>query len=541
MWYYAQNGKTFGPVSLDQLKELARSGTLKPTDHVLPVGSQDWRLASSQPDLFARKAPPPAQAPVAGGRAAAPPPKRESSPPQMPDDAFASEGPKTWSLASYPFEEGERPALFDEPQEASIGRRFTRHFSRLFTWNLQKVVVDEDERRFLHSQGVEDPTLQRYLTWRHSLLLILVFPVFLLALLNTVDFLTGGLDDLNAVGKAILVLEILFPFALPFTALLALIVWYRPTLSWRLLLLGWVIATLGPLLMNVIPRSAQVDVDAIFLTQLGRAPTEEQRHLALMGLRVGYGFLKFLFVMIQILVFGITTIYGTQRACLRLKTLLPQSSIPGLFLAVTAPVYLFLVLPFFVMASQLSPSPLLLLGMFLLMASPLVFAFSFKRLVAPLLEPRDFTRLKALQITAAAVFWVGAMLIVAYAFTARVPFVNPVVLENLKAQAAPAPMPKERVEPLVERTLLGFSSDSSWFRPWSWRLIRWLLVEVMGRALFTMILVADLFMRVNSHIWLSGRKVMGSATGKEYDDLMERLQTSGRWDPESSSLGDGER
>lgn len=534
MWYYAQGGKTFGPVSFEQLKELARTGTLRPTDHVLPVGSQQWRVAATVDGLFtgpvAAKPPMPVQ-PVG-------PPPKAGGPPPMPEDPFSSHGPQTWSIESPPLlpggpvsgppDEGPPRRYDDErrwgPEEPGFGRKLARHFQRLLTWNLQNIRVDEDEKRILQSQGVEDATLQRYLSWRHSLLLILVAPVFLLALLNTIDALTGGLEDTSGFGKAVLVFFVMFPFALPFTALLALIVWYRPKLSWRLLLLGWVIGTAGPLLLLVIPRSAMLDVDGVLLKQLGGPATEEQRRMVMGALRLIFGLTVFAIVMLQLLIFGLTAAYGAQRASLRLKTLLPQSSIPGLFLAVTAPVYTLLLLPFFATINQLAPNPLLFFGMIFIMGSPLVFSFFFKRMVAPFLEARDFTRLRVLQILSSALFWLGVFLILIYALAVPIPFFD---VDKMKDGGGG--VGEQAMRP-VEKSLVGFSAENSWFRPWSWRLLRWLLVEVLGRSLFTMILVADLFMRVNSYVWLSSRRVMGSGEAKDYDELMERLQTSGKWD-----------
>lgn len=538
MWYYAQNGQTLGPVSFDKLKELASAGTLKPTDHILPVGSQEWRLAATQADLFARQVPPMNLPPKAAAgppplRAGGPPPLNEG-PPSLPEQAI-TRGPMTWSIESHPALDDS--PYYGRPDEPTFGRKVGRHFARLFTWNLQNVVVDEDEGKFLNSQGVADPTLQRYLCWRHSLLLILVFPIFLLAVLNTIDSLTDGLSDLNAFGKFILIPLILFPFALPFTALLALIVWYRPKLSWRLLLLGWVIGTAGPMLMHVVPYFSRLDIDTLVLAKLPPGVTEEQRRGVLGLVRVILSFGAFAILMIQQVIFGITAIQGTQRACFRLKTLLPQSSIPGLFLALTGPIYFFLVLPFFVMGSQLASNPLLIIGMLLLMSSPLIYTFNFKRMITPLTEPRDFTRIRLLQIIATVVFWAGFFLLLIYIFAVRVPFLNP---ETMQGAGGAAPADPNR--PMVlEKTLIGFSSTYSWFRPWDWQLIRWVIVEVFGRSLFTMILVADLFMRVNSYIWLSSRKVIDSDSVKSYDELMERLQTSGRWDPESSQVEWGKK
>ncbi|MFO0965839.1 MAG: DUF4339 domain-containing protein [Gemmataceae bacterium] len=478
MWYYAQNGKTFGPAPLEKLKELARAGTLKPTDHVVPVGAQEWKPASTVEELFPRLPPRPEAV------TATPP----ATPPAM--------GPDSWSLDT------REPAVraVPPPLQPGLWQKIVRHCRRLFTWNLQNVRPDADEMRFLQTQNVADPTLQRYLVWRHSILLILLFPVFLLALLNTIDRLTSDISDLNGLGKTTLVASILFPFSLPFAGVLALIVWYRPKLSWRLLLTGWVIATVGPLLLDIIPYSSQHD-----------HPPE------LMAL--GHGALVFgRMILLQIPIFALTAAYGTQRACLRLKTLLPQSSVPGLFLAVTAPVISLVLWPFFVLTSQLASNPLLFMGVFGLVASPMVYAFSFKRMIMPFTEPRDFARLRVLQIVSTVVFWVGVLALVSYGF----------------GVAFRLPDPEDPTgRRIIARTLIGFTSDGSFFHPWDWRLIRWTIVELLGRSLFTMVLVTDLFMRVNSYIWLASRKVLGSEAGGSYDQLMERLQTSGRWEEES--------
>src|ERR1019366_7361185 len=42
-WYYAQNKKKMGPVSLAQLRGLLAEGVLKPADMVLQEGTQKWR------------------------------------------------------------------------------------------------------------------------------------------------------------------------------------------------------------------------------------------------------------------------------------------------------------------------------------------------------------------------------------------------------------------------------------------------------------------------------------------------------------------
>jgi hypothetical protein len=50
-WLYSHNGKEHGPVSTDQLKELAQTGALLPTDTVWTEGITTWRQASKAKGL----------------------------------------------------------------------------------------------------------------------------------------------------------------------------------------------------------------------------------------------------------------------------------------------------------------------------------------------------------------------------------------------------------------------------------------------------------------------------------------------------------
>jgi hypothetical protein len=52
-WYYTENGEQRGPVSEEQLKELAASGRLKPTETVWKQGLAQWTKASQMPGLLA--------------------------------------------------------------------------------------------------------------------------------------------------------------------------------------------------------------------------------------------------------------------------------------------------------------------------------------------------------------------------------------------------------------------------------------------------------------------------------------------------------
>jgi hypothetical protein len=56
-WYYTENGQQQGPVSEEQLKELASSGRLKPSEMVWKQGMAQWTKVGQVPGLLATVGP----------------------------------------------------------------------------------------------------------------------------------------------------------------------------------------------------------------------------------------------------------------------------------------------------------------------------------------------------------------------------------------------------------------------------------------------------------------------------------------------------
>jgi hypothetical protein len=59
LWQYARNGVQQGPVSFEQLRQLAAQGAVQHGDLVWQAGTAQWVAAASVPGLFAPGAPPP--------------------------------------------------------------------------------------------------------------------------------------------------------------------------------------------------------------------------------------------------------------------------------------------------------------------------------------------------------------------------------------------------------------------------------------------------------------------------------------------------
>ncbi len=384
-----------------------------------------------------------------------------------------------------------------------LARFFNRalfHLRRAFAWDLRSIPIQVDEQARLAEEGISQPALQHYLCWRRSVLVVLCAPVLFLALLDTLDNLADEDVDYNGLGLAWLTLMILAAYAMPVSAVLALPKWTRARMSWRLLAWGWGIAFLVPIVLLAVPFTWLAHVKA-------PAGVGEPLMQRLLSVYVGLAFFAVLLVFLPVMVLSIS--FGIQRACFRLKTLLPESSVPGILLTASAPLLPMFVLPLFVLLVQVAHSPLLIGGAALLLLSPVLVVARAKRLMRPFFASEDFRFLQRLQLVTRVAFWAGFTCWIVYAFIKTIP------IPNLESDNAG--------KDFHEFTILGFSAASSLFRPWDWSVIRWLVVETLGRSLFTMVVVSDLLMRVNAYLWVAQRTVVGTGKTEVYDRLMSDL------------------
>lgn len=103
-WHYAKDGKRFGPITAQDLKELAASGELQPDDLVWTEGRDEWKPANMVKGLFPpspEMPPPPVPSPVAKAPPPVPSAASDNSSFGDDDDAPALWNPKAlriWSL-----------------------------------------------------------------------------------------------------------------------------------------------------------------------------------------------------------------------------------------------------------------------------------------------------------------------------------------------------------------------------------------------------------------------------------------------------------
>jgi hypothetical protein len=184
---------------------------------------------------------------------------------------------------------------------------------------------------------------------------------------------------------------------------------------------------------------------------------------------------------------------GAIRACIRVKMFLPEAALPGWFLVVAAPFNGLLVLVIFVALAQVAPSSLLLAGMLLWLTAPLVYLACAPIYIRPIASARELRSLRHVQALAWALALGSAACLITYAATWEA----------------------------FGLRLVGLEPKSSLFRPW--QVVRYGL-DFSGRALFVMVLGADLLLWATLSAWRHQRAFMDTPAVEAYDRLTKKLE-----------------
>ncbi len=206
------------------------------------------------------------------------------------------------------------------------------------------------------------------------------------------------------------------------------------------------------------------------------------------GLVEGVGYL------IALLPTVISLVPATQRACIRVKLLLPEAMLPGWFLVVASPFYSLFLLVVFVAMNQFESSLLLMGGLLLFLLAPLVYPLKASFYTRPLATEEEFRRVRVYQRVIGGLTAISGVMIVAFLASQKVLGVQ----------------------------LFGFDSEKCLVVPLD--LIEFGL-EVLSRSMFVTALGADMFMRMNLAAWKYGKEFETSASAANYDCVMGELAT----------------
>ncbi len=460
LWYYTREGQSLGPISFEELNKLAAAGRLSPSDLVCPVGSQQWQPASSVAQLFPSLPPPPPQ----GGAI-----------PMLPLDESTA--------AKSPADDRDRYAYRDRDDRGDRGRQpgpadeIIQVVTRFFSADLHALKRTESEERELNRAKIESPAVRNYVAWRRSVLFLVIVPGFLGALFYLISsFSTEGLSGF---GTLLAFLNAVATFAIPVTALIAALNYSRLRMTSRVMLLGALIAYATPLISAIFPLKWLVDDKSV------------GSGAATLGMKI---FLSLTFALIAML--GSLT-----RGGVRAKSLWPTLIVPGWIGLISAPLLVLAGMGMFLFLVIQSQNVLLIVGIVLWLAAPLLFVWRSDLLIQPLTRSKDLQALAQTRLYALIAAAVGVGFIIIFLFAA-------------KADGS--------------STIVGFSKSDSAVRAWD-PMLHAFWLDYVSRSLFLTVLFADLLLMMNISI-LKQQKSFGPTEENvevekqldEFDALMAR-------------------
>lgn len=222
-------------------------------------------------------------------------------------------------------------------------------------WRIRNVELNEKETTVVDENNVDNELMQKYMAWRHSMLIVSVPCVFLACIFSYVSILAGlDLEAFNFLGSITLLMPIFAPSVSFISVCLGLYKWGNYSQSARIVSTGWLVSLILPIWPGLIP------ID--YLLKPGWEVVDPTFRL----------YLAFSFTL-QILPLVITVPSGVVRGALRIRCLLPESSLAGWFLVLAAPMIPLLVFSSLVSLSQLEGDAMLIIGTILLVVAPCIY------------------------------------------------------------------------------------------------------------------------------------------------------------------------
>lgn len=309
-WYYTSGRRKLGPVSSRDLRALAAQGKLSSGDYVWRAGLPRWEQVSVVPGLMEKGA---------GGMVRNSPGATAVAPVQT---RVGTPGDRVKQPEMAP--PGDNEGIGSVKDKARDAFQLYRLFwSRICRSDFHRIRATPQEVAALESAAtpVGSSLAQDYASWRRSLLMVCVLVLGVTLAFSANDIRLGMSDDsrhpVMRVQNGVFFLFQVISFGL---CLVAAARWSSIPSSKAYATAAWLVQFAGPFLVLLLPLSLFVS-SKMALVALGL------HSVAVLAPKI----------------FGLFP--GIIRCSLSLKTLLPESAVPGWLCVLAAPVYaLFLVL-----------------------------------------------------------------------------------------------------------------------------------------------------------------------------------------------------
>jgi hypothetical protein len=280
---------------------------------------------------------------------------------------------------------------------AGLARLFTR---RILVSNFTIENASPEERKQLESAAlpVRSPMAQNYAAWRRAMLWFSGIGLAVAAVIQLISSFNEIFGKhvpfiLRVMSFGIVALQA----AAAVLILAAAVKWAQITRSRRMTRWGWVLGFFGPLLLFLLPlRHMGSDKEWIVYGMAQSSPEQaaeaanytdaqireimQNPQMAMFGFTLIALFAAAALIILVPRVFGLFP--GLIRACMTLRTLVPESPLPGYVAAVITPLYGVLLLVIMGLAAQIGSGPLFF-GLVALLCSPLLLLKNLRELSKP--------------------------------------------------------------------------------------------------------------------------------------------------------------
>lgn len=288
----------------------------------------------------------------------------------------------------------EPPNVVSSAPLVETGKRFLQ---RVIRSDFGRVQADQEERRRLATavNPIEVPLAQDYAAWRRAMLGVAAAAMTIDALIATWQFelLPSDVGPYNrGVFGIYMGLVLLSQCGGAALCGWAAYRWFDVRTSRRYARLAWMTTFLVPAIFFVVPIGKLLDLPG--------------REAAIFGGMMSFG----VFLSFAPKVVGLFP--GMLRACLTLKTLLPESAIPGWMAVLVSPIYSLFFLIALMTSVHLNGSFRLSIGFLLLTLAPLVYVFRSRDLARSHDETTGRRLVRHLRRTALVTTLVGLVLLI---------------------------------------------------------------------------------------------------------------------------------
>jgi len=383
------------------------------------------------------------------------------------------------------------------------------HAKRVLGWRLTNVDPTVRENRQLDQSGViPNKTVRSYMVWRQSMLCAALPSVLLssiLAFLRVVELSADETEIIlyNTFGRIVNAMPDIAQI-INFPAVVLVVLFWRNLNKSKLVVsAGWCLSLILPLWPTLIPA------DALFKDEFDSTMFGD-------GLGLFYRALAGLEYLIRILPIILTLPFGSIKGALRIRGLLPYSSLAGFSIVQTAPYLSVLLFAALMLLIQIAGNGLLIVGALLLTLSPMLYLFN-ADLYTNAKSEEDEDKLDRAQRKTGLISLLGILLIVIWAFT---------------YEQTEESRDEEGNQIQIKIHVVGDPTELDTFPFISYSDVAMFVFQAIGLNLFTTVMVADRILHQSVENWHSTmlrRLVYESAdvTNEEFHQLVVKKIDSG--------------